>query len=92
MLLVGVPKVSLQVPGLIVLYLYHPRVDRPFGLIFQLSVAVVVVTAVAGSVVTIGDVSKQVREPPIRLLQLPFDDSRVCTRQLYVLPEMVLNV
>ena len=49
-----VPKVSLQVPGLVVLYLYQPVAAELFGLAVPFKVAVVVVTKVAALVTTVG--------------------------------------
>jgi hypothetical protein len=49
-----VPNVSLQAPGLVVLYRNHPVVASPLGLALPFSVAEVEVTAVTVVVATVG--------------------------------------
>ena len=56
------PKVSLQVPGLVVPYRNHPVVAAPFGFALPFNVAVVPVRFVAAFVVVDGGVTAVVKE------------------------------
>ena len=59
------PNALLHVPGLVVLYLNQPFVDAPLGAPAPLSVAVVILTPVAGVVVAVGlsDATKSFTPP-----------------------------